>query len=457
MKLSIRLFISLTISLSFFIVQIAFADWEKIGGSNRPWVGRGNDIAVGTDGQNDVIYIADNYYRLYKSTNHASSWEEKSDPYEEQTWQPNAVECQPSNANVAFIVKYPQFNYVWRTDDGGVNWEWFGHNGDHLINSRGLAFQVHPAQDCWLFMGTDSLYTQEGGRESTLWRRTGCEYINLWKGWPTDQDPLTNGGFAWKPIFEFALGTASDTSLMYLAVGKWPGSNDSWGVYGTDDAWSGIFGETCVDKLLDGIDCRSIAIDTERPDTLYAAAWNTTDGGLWVTYEGLQSEEEDWSQLSEAPDSIYDIVVVPNTSGQTIFVATKTDGIYKSTNAGQNWAPHSSGIKCKDIFSLDIDGNGVLYAGGKWSVYKMLSSGSSWTECTKGMRVPLVNGLMVDLPGIYCASDFDFIHLSTDAGDTWNTQYSFDSDTLFNDDVETILPFDVERDGATLLAYFIRQ
>jgi photosystem II stability/assembly factor-like uncharacterized protein len=427
------------IVLSLFVIILLAhgtrADWNPIGGTNRPWVGRGVDISIGGTGDEKTIYIADDYYFLYKSTNGGGSWVRKHAGDQQATFRPSTVECWPQDPDTVYIDRFHENYMPYASYDGGENWADIG-SGRGFVNPRIMVFQVNPTdaseKGCQLWAGCYP-YTSDSGAEPLFFRRLECggNWDHL-----ADNDGLDFDG----PVTDMVLDN-TDVEL-YFAIGRFNEANG--GVLFLDNnVWSSTFPES-YPAILDDIDCQSLGIDADDNDRILASDWLVSSGGLFKTINGGTN----WDRLSNAPDSIYDIVFIPGSSGQTIFVSTKTDGIFKSTNGGQGWNQYNQGIRCKDIFSLDIDPDLILYAAGKWSVYKMSYTGTEWAECTQGMRVPLVNGLFIDLPKIYCASDFDFVHFSTDDGDTWMTQFSFDSDTLFDASVRTINPFAVERDGS---------
>ena len=151
-----------------------------------------------------------------------------------------------------------------------------------------------------------------------------------------------------------------------------------------------------VNNGLGSSDIRSIAIDPEHPEVIYAGTGNgvgiyksTNRGDLWEernrgiqlicpSYgssfgrgaEGMDLERKsafltgsDYSQV--AWTKILDIVIDPSNTDH-VYAADFSTGIHFSPDAGQTWTTINEGISMRTVTCLAISGDGtVLYAGTK--------------------------------------------------------------------------------------------
>jgi photosystem II stability/assembly factor-like uncharacterized protein len=100
-------------------------------------------------------------------------------------------------------------------------------------------------------------------------------------------------------------------------------------------------------------------------------------------------------------------------SNGNIYLATRVDGIFKSTNQGQSWDSINSPYH--DIFSINSSGN-ILFAG-THGLYRSTDNGNSWTRILFYPQYFDVFCLAVNGSNVYVGSKG--ILKSTDYGDTW--------------------------------------
>jgi hypothetical protein len=105
----------------------------------------------------------------------------------------------------------------------------------------------------------------------------------------------------------------------------------------------------------------------------------------------------------------------------TLFISTYNMGIFKSTNAGNNWTKVLSLPKDQPILSLFETKQGDLFAGGKGKIFRSDSSGEQWDEFS--VDLPEVKSIAEDKSGnLYACSQFGpGILKSSDHGQTWNS------------------------------------
>jgi photosystem II stability/assembly factor-like uncharacterized protein len=127
----------------------------------------------------------------------------------------------------------------------------------------------------------------------------------------------------------------------------------------------------------------SIAIDPERPATVYAgtmfdAVYKSPDGGQhWMPYN---------AGLKEHVSVVNQFVFDPHDS-ETIYTAT-TVGVFRSTDAGRLWDERMTGMKEVHIVvavAIDPLRPSILYAGTTGGAYRTTNGGASWTKINNGL------------------------------------------------------------------------
>ncbi len=223
-------------------------------------------------------------------------------------------------------------------------------------------------------------------------------------------------GFTWKPVFDkfssISIGdmaiSKTNPNIIYVGTGEanaGGGINDydGDGIYKSNDR-----GKTWFTKGLHRIgNVGKVAIDPQNDTIVYVAAMgsivaSSTKGGIYKTNDGGLNWEKIFS-ISNKSGAI-DLVIDPinpdiiyaamweryRTLGRNIF-GGETSGIYKSTDAGQNWIKLSLGLpdgsragriglsifsSNPDILYTTIaDANGYLIG-----IYKTVDGGQNWTK-----------------------------------------------------------------------------
>jgi photosystem II stability/assembly factor-like uncharacterized protein len=99
------------------------------------------------------------------------------------------------------------------------------------------------------------------------------------------------------------------------------------------------------------------------------------------------------------------LVVDPRNSG-TVYAATMSAGLFKSTDAAESWKPVNSGLPVTSsgtyiaIWTLAIDphNTGTVYAAAHdaGGVFKSIDGGASWSAVNSGITTLNVQTLAVD-------------------------------------------------------------
>jgi photosystem II stability/assembly factor-like uncharacterized protein len=104
--------------------------------------------------------------------------------------------------------------------------------------------------------------------------------------------------------------------------------------------------------------------------------------------------------------------------GGTVFAGTD-NGVFKSTDMGQNWTGTSAILQGKSVRSLIVCDT-VLFAGVNYNgVYRSSDNGATWTQSNSGMTDVSFNFLFCSSDGIYNSTP-DGTYFSSDGGNSWS-------------------------------------
>ncbi len=299
-----------------------------------------------------------------------------------------AVTINPTNPNEV-LISNEQGGDIYKSTDGGNSWRVVF---DHPDASPGTCPGV--VRGCWhgfkdiVYAPSNPNIVYAGMRRD----RSAVDGPYL----PTPSYGMyksTDGGETWVEI-NTGLGTSfinihciaihpTDPNTVY--IGTWRD-----GVFKTTDG-----GQSWVMKNngLASADVRSIAIDPQNPQVIYAGlgggagVFKSTNGGeLWEAINAGISIEcpsyllsigqvKQGISLEQPPrrsvgadyysvpwTSVWSIVIDP-TNSQTIYAADYHSGVYFSTDGGANWVPINEGLSIKAVTAMAISSDGkVLYA-----------------------------------------------------------------------------------------------
>ncbi|WP_374174201.1 Ig-like domain-containing protein [Flavobacterium tructae] len=213
---------------------------------------------------------------------------------------------------------------------------------------------------------------------------------------------------------------ATDPNKMYAV-------SASGGLYQSNDKglnWTSLG----TDQVING-SSSSIAVDPTNDQVMY---WGTGDAnyygggvGVYKTINGGATWTESNSGMGNR--LVIDMLFLP-TDHNTIIAATN-NGIYKSTDAGDNWTLQSvSDIEVQDICYKPGTKGQIIYATASKNFYRSLDAGNSWTEITSPAFVFGANGTRVSVSEadpnvVYVANvgagSIGEIYRSTDGGSTF--------------------------------------
>jgi photosystem II stability/assembly factor-like uncharacterized protein len=94
------------------------------------------------------------------------------------------------------------------------------------------------------------------------------------------------------------------------------------------------------------------------------------------------------------------------------------DGIYMSTNQGENWTP--SGLTDSAILDLEIDPQGLIFAATQsGEVLRSSTDGNSWEQVSSGLPGNPIRRLIIGMGGSLFATTDSNAFRSTDDGQSW--------------------------------------
>ena len=166
-------------------------------------------------------------------------------------------------------------------------------------------------------------------------------------------------------------------------------------------------------QAIETLDDRVQAFATGPHGDLYAAmagrVARSSDGGLTWTHHaaGLREGEK-----------VLDLAVAP---GDPLVVhAGAWDGLYASTDGGQNWAKRGDGLGYPDVNALAWDASGNLLAGTRSGLFRRSSDGASW-EAIPGVQGRTVLSIARAGDGrSFYAGCSGGLFRSTDGAATWS-------------------------------------
>lgn len=148
------------------------------------------------------------------------------------------------------------------------------------------------------------------------------------------------------------------------------------GVHGCNGVWKSIDGgANWIRTPTPNCDTTSVEVNPNNPNIVYAA-----EGRIYKSIDGGQSWNTVWDDYSSG---ITGLAIDPFNSN--IVYASGNQGIYKSSDHGENWALISgSPIVSAPTLITDPVRPNTIYGG----VYRSTDSGASWQLINNNFRLP---------------------------------------------------------------------
>jgi len=293
----------------------------------------------------------------------------------------------------AWSVENQQAGDIYRTHDGGNNWEELP--GMHGRSVRAMAISASDSKI--LVAGAlDGVFRSKNG--GNTWERISASSVEIKNIESIAIDPknpdvvyagtwhlawkTSDGGASWQHINK---GMIDDSDVFSVIVD----STNSSVVYAS--ACSGIYKSESAGELfhkLQGIPfsarrTRVLKQDPTNPETVYAG----TTEGLWKTTDGGKT----WKHATNSEIVVNDVLVDPRNSSR-VLLATDRSGVMASDNGAQSWIPSNHGYTHRYVSSIlpDKDNPNAMLVGvvndREWGgVFSTRDGGQSWQQKSTGL------------------------------------------------------------------------
>lgn len=295
-----------------------------------------------------IIYAATDKL-VYKTIDGGQNWAPASNGLASEK-----IRALSINAAAVDTVYAATENGFFKTVDAGATWR---SANQGLSNTKLLSMTVHPTNVAIVYVGTDFL-----------------------AGSPAEIFRSSDGGETWTalpntPTHESVTALAIDTKTspeIVLAGTK----TAAWRSTDAGQTWIGLLNVTA--------DIAKIAIvpgsASDQPSTYYVAFGNSVirspdDGETFAVTDTTLN------------DTVNDLVIHP-TNTKTLFAATASQGIYRSTNGGDTWGQTPGTVSNPNAYAVAVDPSNstTLYSSATSGfLYKSTDNGDTWVESHKGI------------------------------------------------------------------------
>ncbi len=338
---------------------------------------------------------------------------------------------------------------VWKTENYGTTWRPIS-DGYFATGSIG-SIRVAPSNSNIVYVGTGS----DGIRSNVIVGRGAYRSDDAGETWTTVglEQMGQIGAIEIHP---------QDPDIAYAAaLGNPWANNPDRGVYRTRDG-----GQSWQQVLFtsDSVGAIDLEINAANPNELYAAMWrgqrkpwtivsgmeaSGRENGIWKSTDG----GDNWRILTEGlPTGLVgkiDLAVSPDAPNRVYALVETTDpdeGLYRSDDFGETWslASNQSGIMNRPFYYTNVDADPTnadnVYVNNE-GMYASADGGSSFS------RVGTPHGdnhdmwINPDNPDIWVQSNDGGANVTLDGGRTWSSQHNQPTAELYSLDIDDRFPY----------------
>lgn len=321
---------------------------------------------------------------VFKTTDAGASWS-KSDTGITNPTGIRTIAVDPIAGGTVYAVTYLG---IFKSTDGGLIWARSNTGIDPSANATTLA--IHPSSPSTLIAGTD---------------------VGAFKS--------INGGGIWSPSTK-GLSARDIRSIVMDHSGATVYAADYRGrVFKSTDrgqSWAS------AGSGLEGLQIFALAIDPSSPVTLYAAAFDALDAGVYKTTDGGAT----WRvAVATGRSAVFSVEIDP-ANPTTVYAGTGSSNssyVIKSTDGGQSWimgGPVGLGGGVRAL-AIDPTNTATIYAGTFGGALKSTDAGTTWTPINTGLASLHVNSVAVNpnFPSTIYAGTGAGVFKSLNAGANW--------------------------------------
>ena len=301
------------------------------------------------------------------------------------------IAIDPQDSNRIFVsawsVASQQIGEIFRTVDGGANWQTLP--AMHGKSIRAMA--MYKGDSRVLVAGAlDGVYRSKDGGDS--WQR------------------LSPANFGEIKNIESIAVDPKDPNTVY--AGTW---HLAWKTSDGGANWQHI-----NKGMIDDSDVFSVIVDHENPSIVFASACSgiyksETAGNLFSKIPGIPFSARRTRVLRQDP------------TNENIVYAGTTEGLWKTTDLGKKWKRvTSSEVVVNDVLVDPRDSNHVLLATDRSGVMASMDGAMSWSSSNKGYAHRYVSSILADnkdantlYVGVVNDREYGGVFYSHDAGQHW--------------------------------------
>jgi len=356
---------------------------------------------------------------------------------------------------------------ILKTVDGGATWTIT--NGT-LPTRNVWVLAIDPSMPDTVYAGTDAgVFKSTDGGQSWVAASAGLVDMNIRTLAIDPGSPATVYAGTYGGVFKSINGAASWISINAGLSGRTPYLiaidpispsliyAADWGeLFRSVDAgtsWAMIY-RAQSDFFDEGSYIAAIAIDPQSPSRLYVAlsAGGPPFGDVARSIDGGMT----WSSLTVPQHNLSSFAIEP-ASPTTLYAGTYFGAVYRTTDAGDHWAPVTSSPLASDginAFALTASAPGTIYAGSRNGIFRSEDSAQTWAHLSLGVRNIGAHALAVDAtaPSTIYTSPASHVSKTTDGGIHWtDTVVGFPAESVSLLAIDPAVPSTLYAHGWTKL------